>query len=94
MAQTKNALIRQRVIDRCLGSPKLYSIKEIMEKCNVALEEAGYKPVTSKVTILKDIDGIELNFPYAVIVREKRSRNVYYYYENKPFSIDKIFFSL
>lgn len=90
MAQTKNALIRQRVIDRCLGGPKLYSIKEIMEKCNIALEEAGYKPVTSKVTILKDIDDIELNFPDAVIVREKRSRNVYYYYENKPFSIYKI----
>ena len=51
MAQVKNALIRQRVIDRCLRSPKLYSVKDMMEKCNIALEQAGYRPVTSKVTI-------------------------------------------
>lgn len=44
MAQTKNALIRQRVIDRCLRSPKQYSIMDMMEYCNVALKQAGYPP--------------------------------------------------
>ena len=90
MAQVKNALIRQRVIDRCLRSPKLYSVKDMMEKCNLALEEAGYKPVTSKVTILKDLEGIENDFPEAVIVKRKIGRNLYYEYEDKSFSIYNI----
>lgn len=90
MAQTKNALIRQRVIDRCLRSPKQYSIKEIMEKCNIALEEAGYKPVTSKVTILEDFNGIERNFPEASIERRRSGRYVYYEYADKDFSIYNI----
>lgn len=90
MAQTKNALIRQRVIDRCLGSAKLYSVVEMMEKCNLALEEAGYRPVTSKVTILADISAIENNFPEAEVVKRRIGRNIYYEYENKPFSIYNI----
>ena len=90
MAQTKNALIRQRVIDRWLRSPKLYSVNDMMEKCNIALEEAGYKPVTSKVTILKDLEGIENDFPDAVIVKRKIGRYLYYEYEDKSFSIYNI----
>lgn len=90
MAQTKNALIRQQVIDRCLSSPRYYSVKDLMEKCNVALEEAGYKPVTSKVTILKDLSDIERDFPDAVIVKRKIGRNVYYEYQDKSFSIYNI----
>ena len=90
MAQTKNALIRQRVIDRCLRSPRLYSVKDMMEKCNIALEEAGYKPVTSKVTILKDLEGIENDFPEAIIVKRRIERYLYYEYEDKSFSIYNI----
>lgn len=90
MAQTKNALIRQQVIDRCLRSPKYYSVKDMMEKCNIALEGAGYKPVTSKVTILKDLEGIENDFPDAHIIKRKIGRNIYYEYEDKSFSIYNI----
>ncbi|MDE5875890.1 MAG: WYL domain-containing protein [Muribaculaceae bacterium] len=90
MAQTKNALIRQRVIDRCLRSPKQYSIMDMMEKCNVALENAGYNPVTSKNTILEDLRGIESNFPDAKIIRRKSGRYLYYEYEDKDFSIYNI----
>ncbi len=90
MAQTKNALIRQRVIDRCLRSPKRYSVKEMMEKCNIALEDAGYKPVSSKVTILKDLEGIMNDFPDAIINRRQMGRNVYYEYDDKSFSIYNI----
>ena len=53
-------LIRQRVIDRCLRSAKRYSVKDMMEKCNDTLEQAGYKPVRSKVTILDDLRGTQL----------------------------------
>lgn len=90
MAQTKNALIRQRVIDRCLRSPKQYSIMDMMEKCNIALEEAGYKPVTSKNTILEDLRGIESNFPEARIIQRKSGRYLFYEYEDKNFSIYNI----
>ena len=90
MAQTKNALIRQRVIDRCLRSPKQYSLKNLMEKCNIALEQAGYSKVTSKNTILEDLRGIESNFPEAKIITRKSGRSVFYEYENKNFSIYNI----
>ena len=90
MAQTKNALIRQRVIDRCLRSSKEYSVKMMMEKCNIALEEAGYNKVTSKNTILDDLRGIETNFPEAHIITKKRGRIIYYEYEDKDFSIYNI----
>ena len=61
-----------------------------MEACNIALEEAGYNKVKSKVTILKDLDGIVNDFPDAVIVTKKEGRNVYYEYEDKSFSIYNI----
>ena len=83
-------LIRQQVIDRCLRSPKLYSVKEMMEKCSVALEAEGYKPVTSKVTILEDLKRIENSFPEAIIVQRKIGRKIYYEYEDKSFSIYNI----
>ena len=90
MAQTKNALIRQRVIDRCLRSRWQYSVNDLMEACNVALEEAGYNKVKSKVTILKDLEGIMTDFPDAIIVTKKVGRNVYYEYQDKSFSIYNI----
>ena len=62
----------------------------MMEKCNLALEEAGYNSVTSKVTILEDLKGIEANFPEAHIVQRKVGRYVYYEYEDKSFSIYNI----
>lgn len=62
----------------------------MMEKCNVALEEAGYKPVTSKNTILDDIRGIESNFPEARIIHKKSGRYLFYEYEDKNFSIYNI----
>ena len=63
---------------------------DMMEKCNVALEEAGYKPVTSKNTILEDLRGIENNFPEARIIPKKSGRYLFYEYEDKNFSIYNI----
>lgn len=83
-------LIRQQVIDRCLGSPRRYSLKDLMEACAIALEQQGYKPSTAKNTILDDIRAIEAQYPEAIVKRTKVNRIVYYEYENKPFSIYKI----
>ncbi|MBD5391488.1 WYL domain-containing protein [bacterium] len=63
---------------------------DMMEKCNVALEEAGYKPVSSKNTILEDLRGIESNFPEARVVQRKSGRYIFYEYEDKEFSIYNI----
>ena len=89
MAQTKNQLIRQQVIDRCLRRGQ-YSLKRIKDACNDALELAGYKKVSSKVTILKDLEGIEEDFPDAKIVRKRIHHDVFYEYEDKSFSIYKM----
>lgn len=62
----------------------------MMEKCSVALEAEGYKPVTSKVTILEDLRRIENSFPEAIIVQRKIGRKIYYEYEDKSFSIYNI----
>ncbi len=90
MAQVKNVFIRQKVLDRCLRSPKRYSLKDLMERCNAALEIAGEKPVTSKNTILDDLATIERTYPDAVINREKCGRYVFYEYEDKSYSIYKM----
>ncbi|MBD5291534.1 MAG: WYL domain-containing protein [Bacteroides sp.] len=62
----------------------------MMEKCNIALIDAGYKPVSSKNTILDDLRGIESNFPEARIIQRKSGRYLYYEYEDKNFSIYNI----
>ena len=59
MPTSKNALIREMIIDRCLSDKKrLYSTREIMELCNEALREEGAPEVTAMNTIRTDIDGI------------------------------------
>lgn len=63
---------------------------DLMEKCNIALEEAGYKRVTSKNTILEDLRGIESNFPEARIIQKKAGRSLFYEYKDKNFSIYNI----
>ena len=62
----------------------------MMERCNIALENVGYKPVRSKVTILEDLKRIENSFPEAIIVQSKIGRKIYYEYEDKSFSIYNI----
>lgn len=63
---------------------------QLKEQCNIALNIAGYQEVTSKVTILKDMEGIMNDFPDAKIVRKKVGREVFYEYEDKSFSIYNI----
>lgn len=90
MAQTKNALIRQQVIDRCLSSIGDYSVRKMMEKCNIALEARGCTKVTARGTIISDINNIQDNFPKARIVKRRVGRSIYYEYADKSFSIYNI----
>lgn len=93
MPRTKNALIRQRVIDRCLGSPKNYSIKDLMEACNEELKMIGEHPVTAMNTIREDIEQIMANYPDANVVSRRVGRNIFYSYKDKSYSIFNIPFS-
>lgn len=87
MATTKNALIREMIIDRCLSDFKrFYSTRDIMNLCNDALQEEGAALVTSMNTIRTDIDTICNR--WKVGVQEIRvGRNRYYRYEQEGFSI-------
>lgn len=93
MPRTKNALIRQKVIDRCLGSPKNYSIKDLMDACNKELETIGEYPVSSLNTIREDIEQIMSNYPDANVVSRRVGRNIFYSYEDKSYSIFNIPFN-
>ena len=93
MPRTKNALVRQRVIDRCLGSPKNYSIKGLMEACNRELESIGENTVTAMNTIRDDIEQIMTNYPDANVITQRVGRNIYYSYEDKSYSIFNIPFN-
>lgn len=93
MPRTKNALIRQKVIDRCLGSPKNYSIKDLMDACNKELETIGEYPISSLNTIREDIEQIMSNYPDANVVSRRVGRNIFYSYEDKSYSIFNIPFN-
>ena len=91
MPNTKCALIRQKVIDRCLSSDRGYSILELMERCNKALEDRGFLPVSSMNTIRADMAEIEEQHvdpkvPQLIVMR-RSGRNKYYSYYRKGFSI-------
>lgn len=86
MANTKGYAIRQKVIDRCLQSERGYSIQEIMDKCNLELEERGLHVVTSKNTIRDDI--LEIQNTYYIDIETIRiGRNKRYRYKEHDFSI-------
>lgn len=90
MPRTKNALIRQRVIDKCLSSAKKYSIRDLMDACNIELESLGEYPVTAMNTIRDDLEQIMANYPEANIISYREGRNIYYTYEDKSYSIFNI----
>lgn len=89
MARTKNAILRQRVIDRCLSSEHLYSTQDIMDRCNEELRKEKENEVTSLNTIRSDISYIEANYPDADIETIISGRNRYYRYKTPGYSIFK-----
>lgn len=90
MPRTKNALIRQRVIDQCLSSSQNYSMEDLKKACNRELQNRGEHPVTSTNTIRDDLDQISANYPDAIIESKRVGRNIYYSYRDKNYSIFNI----
>lgn len=81
MPTNKGALIRRQVLDGCLSSNRNYSLLDLMERCNEALREHGFKPVTSENTIRTDLREMGYQYPEAEIVSVRRGRNIYYRYK-------------
>lgn len=87
MANTKNALLRTMVIDRCLSDKsRKYSTQNIMEECNKALSSRGMAEISSLNTIREDISAIQDQW-MVEIATEVSGRNKYYSYRDKSFSI-------
>lgn len=90
MGKTKNALIRYRIIDKCLRRvDEKWTWKELAEKCSEALEElSGEKDSISERTIKKDLNHMRHNEDlgyFAPIAYDRKEKS--YYYENRQFSI-------
>ena len=78
--------MREMVIDQCLGTGRAYTREELQAAVNKALKQRDMLPVTSKATILKDLNEMNEKF-YRIyktygIVSEKRGRFHYYYYKD------------
>ena len=57
MANTKNATVREIIIDRCLSDRHgRYSVRDLMAACNRRLEEEKMELVTSTTTIRLDLN--------------------------------------
>ena len=87
MANTKNATVREIIIDRCLSDPRgRYSVRDLMAACNRRLEEEKMEPVTSATTIRLDMNNMETH--YGVHIKaEKVGRNIFYRYARTGESI-------
>lgn len=86
MANVKNGILRESIIDRCLQSRNGYSTKEMFDKCNDALERHGEMPVTALNTIRNDITSIANR--WKVRIEELRNgREKKYRYKDPNFSI-------
>ena len=84
--KTKDYSMREMVIDQCLGTGRAYTREALQAAVNKALKQRDMLPVTSKATILKDLNEMNEKF-YRIyktygIVSEKRGRFHYYYYKD------------
>ena len=86
MANVKNGLFRESIIDRCLQSRRGYSTQEIFDRCNDALERRGEMPIIALNTIRNDILSME-NRWHIVVEKIRSGREIRYRYEDSHFSI-------
>lgn len=85
MANTKHSAAREIIIDRLLRERRGYSLQEIVNKVNDALDVEGFPPV-SESCIRRDINVIQHLYNKKLTI-EKRSFRFYYKYEDPECSI-------
>lgn len=88
MPLCKNAMLRYRVIDRCLRvQGRLWTLEELHERCNDALKEYSGCGISQR-TIQNDLQFMRSGSPgfdAPIVVRERK----YYTYAEVGFSIFK-----
>lgn len=86
MPLSKNAMLRYRVIDRCLSvQGRLWSLEELLGKCNEAMKDYAGCGI-SKRTVQGDLQFMrssEPGFGAPIVVRERK----YYTYGELGYSI-------
>lgn len=90
MSITKNALIRYHTLDRCFANPgRRYSIKDLLEECNIALTEIDVRTEgIKKRQLYDDIRFMQSEQGWSINLEKiKSGRTVYYRYEDTSFSI-------
>ena len=97
MANTKAQSVREIVIDGCLSGSKWFTMQEIIDKCNRALEDKGFPTVSSKQTILDDFVRIETQWGIDATIEKTKGpldkRRYVYHYKKSNFSIYKTILS-
>lgn len=91
MAVNKNALIRYKALDKCFrNSGRKYFIDDLLEACNRALQALNPKSDGISIRqIYEDIRYMESEQGWSVrLLRGRVGRKVYYYYEDRSFSIN------
>jgi len=91
MSLNKNALIRYQVLDRCFRNPgRMYFIEDLLEECNKALFEYGFKSDgIKKRQLFDDIKFMESEAGWSIPLKRYRyGRRIYYRYEDIKFSIN------
>lgn len=91
MPQNKNALIRYKIIDKCLQNHyRQWTLQDLIEACSTALYELeGKQTEISKRSIQKDIQMMrsnKLGYEAPIVVYDKK----YYKYDDPNYSIDKV----
>ena len=90
MANTKNAALRYKVLDRCFSNTgKQYFIEDLIDACAVALQSFnGTMSDVSRRTIFDDIRFMESEAGWSIeLERIKSGRKIYYRYKDTAYSI-------
>jgi predicted DNA-binding transcriptional regulator YafY len=90
MPISKNAYLRYKTLDNCFrNTRRKYSIDDLVDACNKALEEAFSETGgVKKRQVYSDIEYMESDAGYSVeLKKEKVGRNVYYRYVDPKYSI-------
>lgn len=79
-------MLRLQTLDRLLSDGRLHSMESLVMECSLALEEQGERGVSSKNTILNDLETLK-NVWNVNICAVKEGRNIGYRYAENGFSV-------
>ena len=92
MANTKNAQLRYRVLDKCFKNKyRQYTFQDLLEEIDAAYENlygSSYSSVSER-TLREDIRSMRKTFDAHIVVRQSENGKYYYTYSDPKFSIFK-----